>query len=237
MHTRHTRWIAALAVLLTAACGGGGGDAGTAPAPATTAFTFQAAFGTYALTGSTTNYSVSGICSGSATLTEAPAITATFEGIGGYSVDEVATITLSNCTPSNGAGTSTTRSTTYYDGNFSPLGSSTPGEEYERLQTAPVPLPATVRVGDTAQIGTLTLYADSTKSTVTGSRALSYVVEVDSTTSAIVNLIVREYDTSNRLLYTQQTRYRITSDGVLSPVSIGIQDATGSTTGLLLTKI
>ena len=233
MFTRHfLNSLAALSCGLLVACGGGGGGGDTAAPPATT-FTLQSAFRAYTLAGATVNFSISGTCSGSATSTDAPAVAATFEGVAGYSVAETSTFTLTNCVPASSA----TTGTTYYDSNFTPLGSSTPGEEYAKFQTAPPPLPTTVKVGDTAQYGTLTLYTDSTKAVSTGTRLLSYVVEADSASSAIVNLIAREYDTSNRLLYTQQSRYRINSAGTLSPVSIDIQYSTTSTTHLLLTKV
>ena len=223
--------VFATAFMFLAGCGGGGGGGDSGPQASSATFAFQSSFRAYTLAGSTTNYSISGSCSGTATLTEAPAVTSTFEGVSGYSSTETATINLSNCTPASNA----TTSTTYFDGNFTPLGVSTLGEEYAKFQTAPPALPATIKVGDTAQFGSLIVYTDSTKTTVTGSRLLSYVVEADSVNSAIVNLISRDYDTANRLLSTQQSRYRITTAGAFSPVSIDVQYSTTSTVHILFT--
>ena len=222
---------AAVSLFFLAACGGGGGgDSGSNP-PVTT-FSLQSAFRAYTLAGATVNYSITGTCTGTATITDAAAVVSSFEGVSGYSVSEAITFTFTTCTPASSAATGTT----YYDSNFTPLGSSVPGEEYAKFQTALPPLPTSVSVGDTAQYGTLILYTDSTKTTTTGTRLLSYVVESDTSSSAIVNLISRGYDTSNRLLYTQQSRYRISAAGMLSPVSIDIQYSTTSTIRLLLTR-
>jgi len=50
-------------------------------------------------------------------------------------------------------------------------------------------IPTTVKVGDTGSIGTETKYTDSTKVTPSGVTVMSYIVEADTTSSAIVNLI------------------------------------------------
>jgi hypothetical protein len=124
--------------------------------------------------------------------------------------------------------------------NLTPIGIVTPGSEYEKFQALPTALPATAKVGDTASYGTLLSYTDSTKTTSTGSRVISYVVESDTSTTAIVNLISKSYDTSNRLLFTQQSRYRIGASGPLTPISIEIQSTQDGSSGALrivLTKV
>jgi hypothetical protein len=224
---------AALTSLALVACGGGGGDSGSSTPAPTTTFALQSAYRVLTLAGATVNYSISGTCSGTATISDAPAVAASFEGVTGYSVVETGSTNLTNCTPA----TLTATAMTFYDANLTPLGSSTPGFEYAKFQTTPPPLPTAVKLGDTATYGTLTIYSDSSKATVTGSRVLSYVIETDSATSVIVNLVSKEYDTANRLLSTQQSRYRLTAAGVLSSVSIDTQASTTSTTHLLMTKV
>jgi hypothetical protein len=64
---------------------------------------------------------------------------------------------------------------------------------------------------------------------------LSYVVEADTSTTAIVNLIAKSYNAAGTLIATEQDRYRITSTGALTPTSIDIQAANGSTTHLVFT--
>lgn len=234
MNVRFKTWASAFGLTLLAACGGGGGDAGGGPVVSTSSFPLLAAVTANTQAGGTVNYSISGSCSGTATLTDAAPVSTTFEGIAGFSVLETTTLNLSNCTPA----ISTTSTTTYFDTNFAPIGSSTPGEEYSKAQSLPPPLPATVRVGDNAPAyATLTIYTDSSKATVIGTLVLGYVIEADTATTAIVNLVTKQYDTSNRLLYTQQSRYRITTTGTLTSLSLDVLYSQTSTLHLVLTRL
>jgi hypothetical protein len=213
------------------ACGGGGGA--TAQTAAVAKFPLQAGFKALVARGSTNNFALSGMCNGTATLSAATPAAATFEGANVYSVDATAALNLTDCTPA----TNPVISTTYYDSNFTPLGSAIPGGEYAKLLTASPVLPATVKVGDTAVYATLNTYTDSTKSTATGERSLSYVIEADTDTTVIANMITKGFDSSNQLLFTQQARYKIDADGTVNIVSIDVQYSTTSTGHLVYTKI
>lgn len=215
-----------------AGCGGGGGDAGGASNIATISFPLQAGYRAYVSAGSTVTYTVSGSCAGTATIISAATIPATFEGVTGFSAADSSSITLSNCTPSS----STASGVEYYDANYTPLGTVTTGEEYARFQVLPSPLPSSVRVGDAGTVGTLLVYTDSTKALQTGTRVLSFVVEPDTQSTAIVNVVSKDYDNLNQLLLTQQSRYRIAANGTLTPVSIDLQYSTTSTIHFVLTK-
>jgi hypothetical protein len=224
------RLLLALSAALLTACGGGGGDAGVAAT--VTSFPLLAGYKALTAAGATNNYAVTGSCSGSATITDSAAVAAVFEGVSGYSTTSTATVNLTNCTPASNSSTNTS----YYDTNYTPLGSSTPGSEYAKVVTVPPPLPASVKVGDTGVYATFTVYTDSTKTTVTGSRVFSYAVEPGMSNTAIVNVIAKDYDTANQLLFTQQSRYRMAADGTLTSTSIDAQSST-STLHLLLTKV
>jgi hypothetical protein len=65
---------------------------------------------------------------------------------------------------------------------------------------------------------------------------MSYLVEADSSTTAIVNVISKSYDMSDQLLLNQQVRYRIDSAGALELVSIDAQYSTTSTIHLVYTS-
>ena len=97
-------------------------------------------------------------------------------------------------------------------------------------------MPATASVGSTGVVANLTVYTDSTKAVVSGQRQLSYVVEADTSTTAIVNLITRSYNASNQLLFTQQSRFRIGATGPVTAVSIDVQYSTTSTNRLVYTR-
>jgi len=221
------------AAVLVAGCGGGGGDpGGSGPVTSTSAFPLLAAYKAYLIAGINANFTVSGTCSGTATLVSSPTATATFEGVTGYASTDTTTITFTNCTPSS----STNNGFSYYDANYTPLGESVTGEEYAKFNAAATPLPASVKVGDTGTVGTLTVYADSTKATITGISVVTYVIEPDTGSTAIVNLIEKDYDNSNRLTLTQQSRYRITLGGTATPTSIDLQESTTGSTHLVLTR-
>lgn len=222
-----------LSTVALVACGGGGGGGGDSAAPAVTSFPLLAGYKALTAAGGTNNYAVTGSCSGSATIADGVAVAASFEGVNGYSTTSTATVNVTNCTPASNSSSNTT----YYDANYTPLGSSTPGSEYAKVVTVPPPLPASVKVGDAGAYATLTVYADGTKATVTGSRTFSFAVEADTPSTAIVNLIAKDYDTSNTLLFTQQSRYRIAADGKLTSTTIDLQYSTTSTFHLLLTKV
>ncbi len=236
MFTQLLRTVAVYTTsFILVACGGGGGGGGgsnSGPMPSTSSFPLRAGYTALVSAGETNNFAISGTCAGTATITDAAATPSIFEGVAGFASTGTATFSLTNCTPASIA----TSSTTYYDANYIPLGVSTPGEEYAKFETVPPPFPTSIMVGDTAIYGTLILYTDSSKAVTTGTRLLSYVVEADTVDTAIINLISKRYDNAAQLLGTQQTRYRIATNGALTIVSIDIQFSTTSSTHLVLTK-
>ncbi len=116
------------------------------------------------------------------------------------------------------------------------LGTAIAGVEYSKNTTASSALPATVNAGDTAVFAAVTVYANSTKATVAGQRNLSYVIEADTPTTAIANLITKGFNNANQLLFTQQARYRIAAGGTLTSISIDVQFSTVSTNHVVYTK-
>lgn len=90
-------------------------------------------------------------------------------------------------------------------------------------------------VGNTGTIGTETLYTNSSKTVGDGTSLVSYVVEADTASTAIINLINRRYNAGGTLIATEQDRYRIDAAGNLTPVSADIQYSYTSSTHLVLT--
>lgn len=220
-----------IASLILVSCGGGGGGGDTSTPSPVTSFALQAGYKAYVAASHRDNFNVSGTCNGTATVTSSIPTAATFEGIAGYSTTSTVTLNVTNCTPA----TSSVTGTDYYDANYNSVGAST-GGEYSVALTV-LPLPTSVKVGDTAVYAAATTYSDSTKTTVTGRRELSYIVENDSSTTAFVTAINKRYNTSNQLLSTSQEKYRIAGDGTLTLLSTDVQLSTTSTTHLLYTKI
>ena len=217
---------------LLAACGGGGTPAATTSA--TASFALSAGYSARINKGATDSFIVSGDCSGTASIATAAAVPSTFEGVAGFSAGQVSTVNFTKCTTS----TPSITGTTYFNANYVPIGLSINGGEYSSNtgQPAPSTLPASVIVGNSGAIDTMTTYADSTKTIVTGKRVLSFAIEPDtSTTTAIANIITKSYDQANNLLATQQSRYHMAADGTLTLASIDVQFAYTSTIHLVYT--
>lgn len=231
----------AFSIALLSACGGGGGGSDVPPAAAAaapvqqssavTSFDLQSGYKALVAAGKSTNFTISGFCAGSATITTSAPSVGTFEGASALAAATTSTINLTNCTPASTAATSTG----YFDSNYNPIGHSAAGVEYGKFLTVPTPLPTSVKVGDTAEFAIESIYTDSSKQTAKGKRNLSYVIESDgtSTNTAIVNLISRDFNTASQLLFTQQSRYRMAASGPLTAVSIDVQYSTTSSTHLV----
>lgn len=202
-----------------------------APIASTTSFPLQSGFKALVASGYSKNFTVSGTCTGSGNKSSSPATTpATFEGVAGLSATATFTMSLTNCTPASTAQSSTA----YFTSNYVPLGFNNIGVNYAVYLTPPT-IPTTVTVGATGAYGTQTLYTNSTKATGNGTAVQSYVIEADTSSTAIVNLIAKVYNASGTLTLTEQDRYRIDAAGTLTPTSIDSQSSNGSTTHLVLT--
>ena len=120
--------------------------------------------------------------------------------------------------------------------NYSPIGSSVVGSEYAKFESPPLDWPAAVKVGQSGTVATLITYADSRFALTTGKRTISYEIKADSAsaTTAIANIITRSYDRV-ALLATETMSYRITENGVLTPVLLDVQFSTTSTLHLIYT--
>jgi len=225
--------VASLLLVGLSGCNDGGGSTPAGPVTSTLSFPLQSAYNTLVANGMANTFTVvSGACSGTGNKTSAPATTAaTFERVPGLSAVETFTMTLSSsCVPLSTAQTSTS----YYDSNYVPRGTNNVGVHYGVYLTPPT-LPTSVTVGGTGIFGTETLYTNSTKTTGNGRADRSYVIEADTSTTAIVNLIEKIYNANGTLTVTEQDRYRISAVGALVPVSSDIQYANGSATHLVLT--
>jgi hypothetical protein len=227
-----------LTLFVVAGCGGGGGGGSGGPVASTLSFPLLSALQTQTANGGTTSLTANGtaatqttdgLCSGSLSETTGAASGgATFEGASAFSSVTVLTLSFSNCTPSSISSTSTS----YYDSNFFPLGFNVQGGDYG-VNLVPFSIPNSVMVGDVGIVGTSTLYTNSTKAVGNGRADWSFVIEPDTANTAIVNLITKQYNAASQLLFTEQDRYRITSNGALTTISVDIQYATTPTVRLV----
>jgi hypothetical protein len=229
-HSARSGIVLVCFTLLLSGCGGGGG--GTGPVSSTLSFPLKSGMAASVQQGGSTDFSVSGTCSGTANMISSTPIPATFETVTGLSVLNAFSMNLPNCIPPYIYGTSTD----YFDSNYNPLGTIDSSGNYAVYQTPPT-IPVSVKVGDAGMIGTEKYYTDDTKNFLVSQDEISYVIEPDTANTAIVNIIDRSYDVSGTLTFTEQDRYRIKADGSLSPISADLQYANGSSTHLVLTAI
>jgi hypothetical protein len=208
-------------VVILAGCGGGGGGGGSstpAPVASPNSFTAQTAYKSWVTTGETDHFTVTGSCSGGASIVFDPAQAVMFEGVSGVGVGQHTMTTFSNC---NGGATIQSDATNYYDTNGTLLGIVVLGQPtYVAFAAPPTALPANVKVGDTGTIGSFTIYQDSTKATVTGRRDLTWVIEADTMTTVLLNLTTKQYDKNGTLGLTEQDRLRLDGTGKATVVTI-----------------
>jgi hypothetical protein len=216
-------------VILFSACGGGGGGAGNnGPVASTNTFNIQSGYQRLKSTGFSKTFNITGTCTGTLTITAAPATSATtFEGSSALSGAEVVSTSWTNCTPATGSATAVR----YYDYNYVPRGYSTTGDY--GLYLTPPSVPTTARINDVVVVGSITKYTSSAKTTPNGREDITLAMEADTATTAIANIISKTYNASGTLLWTEQDRYRVAADGSLTPLSLDIQYANGSTTHLV----
>jgi hypothetical protein len=169
-------------------------------------------------TGAAATKATDGDCSGTLVETDGAAIASTaFDGKPGWSTAVAATLTFSNCN----LATVTATETDFYDSDLLPVGAIVDGVNYYGVYLTPPVIPATVQMGSTGDIGELTFYTDSTKTTKVGSAKRSFAIETDSLKSVIANSISKAYDAQDpaKLTSVSQVRYRIDTAGKLTVVS------------------
>lgn len=223
---------ALLMAALLAGCGGGGGASVQVPTfpllsavKAVNANGFTATF-TAAITviNPATGALVTCRANGNSS-TSAATTAATFEGQPALSATGTVTVNVLASADCNAA-TTTETIIGYFDSNYIDLGYSMVGGEYAVFQAPPV-VPVSVKVGDTAIVGTEDIYTNSTKTTSNGTEVHSFIVEAETFSTAIVNNISKTIDTIGNVTSTTQARWRITEAGALTPISVDVLYANG----------
>lgn len=214
-----------LSVLLIAGCGGGGDDG---PVASTETFDLKSAWANYVSSASSRPFSISGMVagesvSGSGTITEGALLPATFEGLPALSKTTIASATITVAGQSIPLSTS---SSTYVDSTYLPLGSS--GERYSVVTGVPS-IPSSARVNDTGLIYTEINYPNSAKAYSIGTTTLSFALEPDTASTALVKLVAVDKDTAGTTIATSVTTLRVTPTGGLTWIS----DSTTSMDGTL----
>lgn len=101
--------------------------------------------------------------------------------------------------------------TLYYDNNYNYLGSD--GADEYTVVNSTMNLPLTARVNDTGILFTETIYPSSSKYYSIGTNTISYTLEPDTATTALLKLITIEKDLNNANISTSVTVMRLTTTG------------------------
>lgn len=225
--------IAVSALALITACGGGGGGGGAAaPVASTSAFPLHDIYVSTYTTTSAANFTVSGTVSGysvtgSGTTTDGAVSAGTFEG----AAAQQRTTTVTGSIVANGQTISLASSSiSWVDSNYVPLGDSG-GSEYI-VVTSSTPIPNAAHVNDTGTWYTANRYTNSNKTTLNGTRTVTYVLEADTATTALLSLIATDKNTSGTTTETDVQQYRVTAAGTYTNVK---QTAVKSGTNLVIT--
>jgi sugar lactone lactonase YvrE len=220
-----------LASVSLISCGGGTSQSITPSATVSTlSFPLHDAIVNSVVINAATNYTVSGTCNGTASVSGDEPIPNTFEGISGTSETSTQILTVNDCS------SSTTSYTEFFDKNFSPVGEIDSDGTYGVYRTTP-DIPQAVHVGDSGLLGTIDYYSDFTKTVFVGYDTISYQIEPETATSAIVNVQREQHDTQGVLTSTQQSRSKIDTNGSLTALSVTIQYTNPSTDRIVLTAL
>lgn len=221
--------LATASVALLAACGGGGGGGSSAPVASTSTFplftihvnSLQAASNTFTVTGNVGGTTVTG----SGTATRGGLSSGTFEG----AAAQQRTIAATGSITVNGVSVPlSSTSVDWYDSNYVPKG-NTGGEDYVVVIGTPV-IPTSVRVNDAGTVYTANRYSNSSKTSLRGTEVVSWVIEADTATTALLTLISTEKDNSNTTLSVSSQQFRIRPDGTFTRVKETLTDFTENTT-------
>lgn len=214
------RPLALMLLLAVSACGGGGGGGTTSTGPVASTETFQlrTAYVNYVTETRSLPFTVTGTTSGnsvtgSGTATQGALTSATFES----QPAQQKTTTVTGSVTANGVTIPlSSSSTTYVDSNYNPLGSS--GTDYAVVNSG-ASIPTTARVNDTGTWYSTIRYASSTKATQRGTGTVSYVLEPDTASTALLKIILTEKDNSNNETSRSTVTFRMTPAGALTRIS------------------
>jgi hypothetical protein len=216
--------LTATAVLsLLSACGGGGGGEAV-PVASTSTFNLQAAYKSYYATSASYKFNITGTyganpISGSGSAVVGTVSSGTFEGQS--ALQQTTTITGSFIA-NNQTIPLAASSISWLDTNYMPRGVSG-GSEYIVVDSSGI-LPIAAKINDTGSFFTAKRYTTSAKTTLLGTRTVTYVVEADSGTTALVTLIYVDKNNAGTMTSTATSQYRITTANTFTKIKETLVD-------------
>ena len=204
---------------LLSACGGGDGGV-SGPVASTESFNLKTVWGNILTTPSTNKVTVSGTgkegaITGSGTDTYSNLSAGTFEG----NTWQKQTQTIAVSLVTNGQTIPINESyDTWVDGsNYAPKGETSVSSNYV-VVTGTGTLPTAARINDTATLYTANRYADSTKAVLKGTRTVSYVLEADTASTALLSLLFEDKSGLNETTSKSTAQFRITTTGAFTRI-------------------
>lgn len=212
--------VAVASTALTACGGGGGGSAAVSPVAASTeSFQLRTAYINSislprTLVG-TLSGTVGGVTiTGNGTQTQGSMTAGTFEGVAGLK----SVTTLIATFKANGQTVPVSLSVTNHtDSNYVPMGWS--GAQYQVVVGA-VNIPISAKINDTALALTANRYTSSSKQSRVGTLELTYVLQPDTASTALLKLIETEKNTSGVMTSQTISTFRITPAGGITALSL-----------------
>jgi len=231
-------------------CGGGGSSSPSATQVpvivSTNTFNFQSAWQKFNTTKYSKSLSVSGSCSGSMTYLHSAASQPKDFYYSDLSIPHPAGNVnpgylvwnqqqIKTDLPGCATWASSSLTMVYYDATtFAPFGyvggtaynGATSYQSTFREFSTRVVLPSAIKVGDTGLVGSVMTYNTSNfkkYGTPQGQADVTYLVEADTSSTALVNIISKVYDVNGKLTLLDQTRYQIDSNNNMILYSIDQQ--------------
>jgi hypothetical protein len=209
------------------ACGGGGGGAPAASGPVASAETFQLRQAVandfsdtktypFKLSGTSLGLAVTG----SGAITYSPISVSMFEGASARMKTQNVSLTASIAGPSGplSVPVPATSETVFVDSASVPIGFRN-GTAYG-VPLVPLTIPATAKVGDAGNFGTVTIFSSSAKTVISGFNDYSFSVTADTASTAILSVSLTQRNSARNVTGTQVSTYRITPTGSITPLAI-----------------
>lgn len=204
--------LIASTIALLSACGGGGSGAPAASVlvASTSAFNLQSLMTAYVVSTGSYAFTVTGTvanvaASGSGTITYGAVSSGTFEGISAIQKTSSVIGTLSG----NGVNVPLASSVVdWYDSNYLQKGQSGGAEYIVVNGTATAPVSA--KINDTGTLYTASRYTNSSKTSSFGTMTVTYVMEADTASTALLTLIYTYKNLSGATTQTSTIQLRIT---------------------------
>jgi hypothetical protein len=205
---------AALTATLVA-CGGGGDSGPAAPVVSQNTYALKTLLANATNDRRTLSWTLTGTLSGvavtgSGNVSQGALNSVAFEGKSALAK----TLTVTGTIAVNGTTIPlNSTSTSYLDSNYSPLG--TLSDEYQVVVGTPS-IPDSAKVGDTVTVYQANRYQNSNKTVLLGTEAVSFVLEADTSTTALLKIIAIEKDNSGKQTQSTAVTFRVGADNSIS---------------------